>query len=216
MEISAVILAAGYASRMGRLKALLPLEGETLLQRAVRIFKIAGVTDIVVVTGYEHEKIQASLADSIVRIVFNPFFDQEMLVSVKTGAASLNSQAEAFYVLPVDTPLQSADILLQMNKVMAEAGPGIIVHPCYQGRRGHPPLIGTAYINALLQWNGSGGLKAFLHDYRDQAFDVDFWDPYILYDIDTPEEYRCLKEDLRSNATIPLILENEGTSFRNC
>ncbi len=203
MEIGAVILAAGYSSRMGKLKALLPLGGETLLQRAVRIFKTAGVTDIVVVTGYEHEKIQASLADTAVGIVFNPFFDQEMLVSVKTGVSSLNSEVEAFYVLPVDTPLQSADILLQMNKMAAEAGSGIIAHPCYKGRRGHPPLIGAGYIDALMQWTGPGGLRGFLHEYRDKEVNVDFWDPYVLNDIDTPEEYRLLKEDLYKNPTIP-------------
>jgi len=203
VKISAIILAAGYSSRMGKLKALLPLGGETLLQRAVRIFQTAGITDIVVVTGYEHEKIQASLADTTVRIVFNPFFDREMFLSVKVGVASLDSKTEAFYVLPVDTPLQSADILLQMNKIRAEAGPGIIVHPCYQGKRGHPPLISAGYINALMQWNRPGGLKAFLHEYRDLQFDADLGDPYVLYDIDTPEEYLLLKEDFNSNPTIP-------------
>lgn len=195
LQISAVILAAGYSSRMGKLKALLPLGGETLLQRAVRIFKTAGITDIVVVTGYEHEKIQASITDTKVRIVFNPFFDREMFLSVKTGVAGLNPEAEAFYVLPVDTPLQSADLVLQMNEIFTEAGPRIIIHPCYKGRRGHPPLIGAGYINALLQWNGPGGLKAFLHEYRDQQLDVDLGDPYVLYDIDTPEEYLFLKDD---------------------
>lgn len=195
MQIGAVILAAGYSSRMGQLKALLPLGGETLLQRAVRIFNAAGVNDLVVVTGYEQERIRDAIGSAAVRCVFNPAYDQEMLVSVKTGVASLDSRTEAFYVLPVDTPLQSADILLEMNRTLAQAGAGSVIYPCYKGRRGHPPLIGAAYVAGLLQWNQPGGLKAFLSQYQEQALAVDIGDPYVLYDIDTPEQYRLLEED---------------------
>ncbi|HWQ73967.1 MAG TPA: nucleotidyltransferase family protein [Syntrophomonas sp.] len=194
MRISAIILAAGYSSRMGKLKALLPLEGETLLHRAVRIFQTAGVADIVVVTGYERISIEEALIGEAVRIVYNPGFNEEMFSSVKVGAAGLAPEADAFYVLPVDIPLQSAEILLQMNKMFNEYGPEAIIHPCYQRKRGHPPLISVCYRKDLLAWQGPAGLKGFLSQYEAHSYHLEVDDEFILNNINTPEQYQILTE----------------------
>lgn len=55
-----VVLAGGRSSRLGRDKALLELNGETLLGRAVRI--VAGVVDEVIVLGPTDRAEQASVA----------------------------------------------------------------------------------------------------------------------------------------------------------
>ena len=50
--ISAIILAAGFSSRMGELKGLLSLGGRTLLEHCVALFRDCGIEDVVVVTGH--------------------------------------------------------------------------------------------------------------------------------------------------------------------
>jgi CTP:molybdopterin cytidylyltransferase MocA len=55
--ITAVVLAAGRSSRMGRPKATLPLHGETFLTHIIRTFRDAGVDDVVVVLGHDAEAI---------------------------------------------------------------------------------------------------------------------------------------------------------------
>ena len=63
---TAIILAAGRGSRLGKLtearpKCLLPLAGETVLDRQIRLLKHAGVERTVVVTGYCSDDIVAHI-----------------------------------------------------------------------------------------------------------------------------------------------------------
>ena len=60
--MKAVILAAGKGTRMGKYtenlpKGMLSVEGKTLIERQIEILRNAGISDIAIVTGYEHTKI---------------------------------------------------------------------------------------------------------------------------------------------------------------
>ena len=52
-KLTALILAAGYSSRMGDFKPLLPLNGKPVIAQTISSFHEAGITDIrvVVATG---------------------------------------------------------------------------------------------------------------------------------------------------------------------
>ncbi len=194
MRIGAIIPAAGFSSRMGKTKALLPIGGHTMLERVVGLFKSVGLEDIIVVSGYEPEKIKVALSGMGVKTIYNPFFRQGMFSSVQAGAACLKKEVEGFFILPVDIPLVQVDTLLVLLKVFLEAGPEIILHPCFQGRRGHPPLIGAVLIEPLMQWQGPQGLRGFFRQYEGTQRHIEVNDEYILFDIDTPEDYLCITE----------------------
>ena len=53
-RFSAIILAAGYSSRMGQFKPLLPICGKTVIERAISVFEENRIGDISVVTGQRH------------------------------------------------------------------------------------------------------------------------------------------------------------------
>ncbi len=53
-KLAALILAAGYSSRMGRAKALLPFGGQTARARVIGSFRQAGIDRIGVVTGHNY------------------------------------------------------------------------------------------------------------------------------------------------------------------
>ena len=77
--MQAIILAAGVGSRISSLhsglpKSYLQLAGETLLQRNVRLLRAAGAEEIIVVTGYERDRIMRDHAAPDIRFAFNPFF----------------------------------------------------------------------------------------------------------------------------------------------
>jgi len=62
--VSAVVLAAGASSRMrrmGKQKLLLPLGGEPLVRRTVRAVCDAGFDEVLVVVGFEGERVQQAL-----------------------------------------------------------------------------------------------------------------------------------------------------------
>lgn len=194
MRIGAVILAAGFSSRMGEFKALLPVGGYTMLERVLMLFTSAGLSDIVVVCGHEHEKIEAMLSGTGVQIAYNPFFRQGMFSSIQTGIACLSPEVEGFFIHPVDIPFVQAGTLLELLKLFQDAGPQIILHPCFKGRHGHPPLVGAVWGDALLKWQGPDGLRGFFRQYKGEQFDIEVNDEYILIDIDTPEDYQRLNE----------------------
>ncbi len=55
--IPAIVLAAGCSTRMGRSKAMLPLDGgDTFLTRIVRTFRAAGIDDVVIVLGHRRSR----------------------------------------------------------------------------------------------------------------------------------------------------------------
>ncbi|MCP4346652.1 MAG: NTP transferase domain-containing protein [Desulfobacterales bacterium] len=199
-KITALILAAGYSSRMGTFKPLLNLGGITVIERVIRLFQSAGIADIRVVTGYRSTELQTLSEQAGARSIFNERFEQGMFSSVAAGIRSLEPDREAFFVLPADIPLVRLGTLLDLLNAY-HLQKGNITYPVFQDTRGHPPLISACYAKKIESWNGQGGLRAFLEQYEKHALDVDVADECILLDADTPEDYqkllsRCKQYDI--------------------
>lgn len=191
-KIVAVILAAGCSSRMGAFKPLLPFGKTTLLERAIALFRGAGIADIRVVVGHRADELLPLLESLQVRPLRNERHAEGMFSSVVTAAASLEAECDAFLLLPVDLPLlrrQTVELLLRAW----QSGAGGILYPACHGRRGHPPLLATSYRDAILAWPGAGGLKALLRKYPADAASIETGDEGILLDMDTPEDYQRLR-----------------------
>ena len=188
-NLAALVLAAGFSSRMGRLKSLLPLGEATVIERSIGSFLAAGVQDVRVVLGYRSGEIARVLEASGVAIVMNHDYQEGMYSSIKAAVRSLEPKVEAFFLLPGDLPLVRWQTVQRLITVFAESGKGI-VYPCFNGERGHPPIISTRYAQKILSWNGRGGLRALLNQYDADALNVEITDPGVLLDMDTPEDYQ--------------------------
>jgi|GEM_PF-85945 len=192
-KISALILAAGYSSRIGTLKPLLPIGGSTAMEEAIKRFLEAGIEDIRVVVGHRADDITPLLDNLGVQWVLNEHFDRGMLSSVLTGVKSLEPDVEAFFLLPVDIPLVKSRTLDALIQAYQSNRPNI-AYPRFQGLRGHPPLIATACMaQTALHWDHPGGLRAFLTRYENEACDIDVVDQAILMDCDTDQDWRKLR-----------------------
>ena len=95
MRITAIILAAGVGKRFGpeaneRPKALLEVDGESLIARLVRQLDRAGVDRIVVVVGYRDDLMAQALAGAAnVTLVRNPEFRRGAILSLWSARAFL-------------------------------------------------------------------------------------------------------------------------------
>jgi molybdenum cofactor cytidylyltransferase len=190
MRVSALVLAAGYANRMGDLKPLLPLGDSTVIERAVRCFLEAGVRDVKVVVGHRAVEITPILARLGVQAVFNARYDVGMYASVRAGVSSLDVGAEAFFLLPGDSPLVKPRTILELLRAWRE-NQVRIVYPCFLGTRGHPPLISTTCKEVILSGEWPGGLRAVLAQYEDDALDQAVVDQGVLVDLDAPADYHA-------------------------
>ncbi len=192
-RITAIILAAGLSSRMGgEFKPLLPLGEGTLLERVIMLFQESGIDDIRVVTGHRAAELTPLLQPLGIQPVHNEDYRKGMLSSVKKGLRCLRPDSEAFFLQPVDVPLIRPRTLVALIRAYAE-GKGKIVYPAFRGRRGHPPLIAEGYVESLLAWEGEGGVRAFLERHDPDAIEVPVVDEYVLFDVDTPADYRKLR-----------------------
>ncbi len=191
-RLCALILAAGYSSRMGAFKPLLPVGGSTVLEQAIARFAKAGITDIRVVVGYKAGEIIPILDRLGIRWVLNEQYEIGMLSSVLAGIRSLESSVDAFFLLPVDIPLVKPKTLQTLARAYADCGSAII-YPRFQEQRGHPPLISTKCIPKDLPINYPGGLRAFLTQYEPMAREVEVVDQAILMDCDTPADYEQIR-----------------------
>jgi molybdenum cofactor cytidylyltransferase len=190
-RFAAVILAAGYSYRMGRFKSLLPLDGQTTIERVISAFKSNGVDDIIVVIGYQAGAMLSALKPLGVHAVLNRNFRQGMFSSVITGIKYVNRSCRAFFVQPVDIPLvRSATIGALIKKFMETQEK--ICYPVFMGQRGHPPLIPMGLADEILAWQGHMGLQGFLQTRDAACVDVAVPDEGILLDMDIPQDYKVL------------------------
>jgi molybdenum cofactor cytidylyltransferase len=204
-DITALVLAAGYSSRMKQFKPLLPVGPATALERCVRLFRDAGIQDVAVVVGYRAADLEPVLERLDVRCILNDRFEEGMFSSVKAGVSALDSTTRAFFLLPVDIPLVRRTTVLDLLEA-SDTRPADVWYPRFLGKRGHPPLLSTTYRSALLAWDGEGGLRSFLSEQDPQAVDVEVADEYVLIDMDSPEEYEAVLAGL-ADYDIPSVSE---------
>jgi molybdenum cofactor cytidylyltransferase len=186
-KISALILAAGGSYRMGSLKPLLQVGRSSALDQAVRRFREASVHDVRVVVGHGADTVIPVVDRLKAKWVFNESYREGMLSSVLAGIRSLEPDIEAFFLLPVDTPLIKPRTIRECLEAYRESDARVI-YPSFRGLRGHPPIIATSCVSGL-SGGYEGGLRAFLELYEAEAMDVSVVDEGVVIGCNTPEEY---------------------------
>lgn len=145
-NIAAIILAAGFSSRMGgAFKPLLPLGEVSVIERVSTVFYRAGLADIKVVAGHRAQDMLAVLKNLPVDVIINSDYPSGMFSSVKAGVRAIAPGVEAFFMQPVDIPLITPTTIKKIIAAYRVYKAGVI-YPCFNGKRGHPPLISTASI----------------------------------------------------------------------
>lgn len=211
-RIAAIVLAAGYSSRMGEFKPLLPIGDTTVLERVVTTFRDADIRDIRVVIGHRSAELLPLVERLQARPVLNERYDEGMFSSVVAGVSSLEEDIEAFFLLPVDIPLVRCKTVSAMLGAYRN-GEGGLLYPVFHGKRGHPPLIPARFRDEILEWGEEGGLKGLLTGHETEASGIDTEDEGILYDMDTPANYERIVATWR-NSFVPTIPECESILIR--
>jgi len=169
-----VILAAGASTRMGRAKAALDFGGRTALDLVLDA--CAGLGEPIVVLG-------ASTGVQVARgrVVVNPDWARGQTSSLKAG---LRASSGDFLLFPVDFALVTADDV----RAIASAS-GRIVIPSRDMRRGHPVRFDASLRDEFLALDDNSPARAVVQKHEREIVHVTAVSPYVLMDIDTPEEY---------------------------
>ena len=190
--IPAIVLAAGRSTRMGRPKALLPVDSsDTFLTRIVRTFNDAEVDDVVVVVGDQAHAIVESVGQRGVspRFVFNPNYEWGQLSSLLTGLRAIDRPGVAAMLLTlVDVPLVSAaTVRAVLDRYRATRAS--VVRPVQGLRHGHPVLLDRRLFDAIRGADPATGAKPIIRGHVSPEGEVRVEDEGAFVDIDTPEDY---------------------------
>jgi len=180
-EVAGLVLAAGAGSRFGRPKAVVELDGERLVDRAVRVLRAGGISRTYVVSG----AVELDVAGAAV--VANPDWAVGMGSSLRAGLAAMAVDVEAALVVLVD---QVGLTPAAVSRVMAAgAGPARLATATYDGRRGHPVLIGRAHWREVAATAvGEVGARDVLAAHADEVVTVECGDVATDADVDRPED----------------------------
>lgn len=188
--IAGIILAAGASSRMGSPKALLEYQGETFVNRLVRV--LSSVCDrVIVVVGYHAAEIGGRVQGATV--VVNPDPSRGQLSSLQTGLRAAPEDAEAVLFTPVDSPSVEAPTIARVVEAFRSRDENtLLVIPRFHGKRGHPVCAAREVIAEFLDLPATGRAKEIVNRHEARTLYLEVDDPGVLADIDDPEAYRKL------------------------
>ena len=189
--IVAVVLSAGESSRMGRPKALLPIDGQTFIERIVAALKQTKVGKIIVILGHNFRELEAKISHLPVQILINTDYRQGQLSSLQLAVRDLQADADCDGMLVhlVDHPYLAPALVQEMIRRFYETKKRIIV-PKFHGKRGHPVIFSNALFGELLSAPMAEGAKAVVNAHRAETLEIDTQEEGIAVDIDTPELYQ--------------------------
>jgi xanthine dehydrogenase accessory factor len=201
--ISAIILAAGQASRFGQCKQLMPLGGKVLLQHVLDNLGASKVDDIVVILGARAAEIQETVTFGRARVVMNRDHAQGMSTSIQAGLRSLSPETEAAMIVLADEPFVTThtyDTLVDEYRAKRAS----VVVPTYQGFRGNPVVVDRSLFAEMMEIRGDIGCRAIFGEHPQSIVKVPVADRGVVTDIDTMEDFRGVTSRAPDEAGAPL------------
>ena len=189
LDVAAVILAAGGSRRMGTANKLLEdMGGIPLIQQAVNAALASRASRVIVVTGFEADRMADALAGSEVELALNPDWEQGLGSSLKAGLQAVPESAAGAVVMLADMPRVTADVIDMLIDVFEVRGRKKICVPVFQGQRGNPVLWPRRFFPELLEVPGDKGGRGVLEKHPGGILKVDVGTPDIHFDVDGPDD----------------------------
>ncbi len=204
-SICGVILAAGFSTRMGRDKALLPwppvAEGTPVANTflGATIDLLQPMTDLViVVAGKNAATIGPVTYAHGAFLVVNPSPELGQFSSLRLGMREvLNHGRDAAFLALTDRPPVLPITLQKLHDAFLNAPPDIwaVIPEVRRGQElvhGHPILVGREMIETFLRAPLDATARDLEHRQQQHILYLAVDDPRAIANIDTPEDYERL------------------------
>ena len=200
-RFEAVILAAGYSSRMDRWKPEVIVDALPLLVHALSP-AIEFCDKVFVVGGYRYDDVEPLIRKSDrfsesqlhkVELVENKSFSSGMFSSVKAGISKVSLSADGVFVVPGDMPFVQVETYKELARRLYQRAERDVFIPAVklpdsltgtgrQQKKGHPILIRTFRVPDILSHNDDAILRTVLGEFPTEQCLVD--DKGICIDLD--------------------------------
>ena len=197
LRLAVLLLAAGEGSRLGSFpKALLTLEGQSLLQRFCHSVQTLSPVELMVVSGYHAPVVEAEVhqlkqnLDLPIELVRNPHPELGQASSVRLGLESLTSDYDVLLVALCDQPAIGAnEIISLLDQFKKRADQEEMILPMFGQHRGNPVLFSKKVIETILAIPAMV-CRPFMDQHPDcvRVFETEN-EAYVL-DVDTPADIK--------------------------
>jgi molybdenum cofactor cytidylyltransferase len=206
-SICGVILAAGFSTRMGRDKALLPWPpvadgtpvANTFLGATIDLLQ-AHTDLVIVVAGKNAPTLTPVTYAHGAFLAVNRQPERGQFSSLLVGLQEvLNHGRDAAFIALIDRPPVLPRTLKQVRQAFLDADPDIwaVIPEVKRGGdlvHGHPILIGREMIEAFHHAPPTATAREVEHDYQKHVLYLPVDDARVAANIDTPEDYQRLSK----------------------
>lgn len=175
-----LVLAAGEGRRFGGPKAPAVVDGERLVDRAVRVLREGGCDPIVVVLGAWIGEVPGAAT------AVNPEWAGGMGSSLRAGLEVVSAMpaVDRVVVTLVDLPGLTGDAVARLV-----TKPARLAQACYAGERGHPVMLGREHIEGVRAAAlGDRGARDYLRARAGEVALVEVGDIASGDDLDVPRQ----------------------------
>lgn len=208
MNLNAIILAAGKGSRLGNQpKSLIKIKGITLLENLIDNLKKAGITSILIVTGYEANCLETLCHRLNVKTVHNPHYEngnhQESL-EIGLRFNKQVSKSDGTIILLADQPLLNSALItklityyesLKMSKD--------VIYPVNNKARGNPTIVSHNFLEIALE-ETPFDLKKFIKQHSKRVVELSSNEAGYFLDIDTESDIQYLYDNYGIKLELPI------------
>jgi molybdenum cofactor cytidylyltransferase len=172
-------------------KLLELFEEEPIIAKVAGVALLSGAEPVIVVTGFEAQRIDEALRDLNVTVVHNPDFAQGLSTSLQAGVKTLPGSTDGALICLGDMPKVDAFVLRALMEQFT--GPSAICVPVNEGRRGNPVLWGRSYFAEMMSLSGDSGAKSLIARHAEHLIEVEVGTTSIFEDIDASADLARLR-----------------------
>ncbi len=196
-RIAAIVLAAGRSTRMGGANKLLAeINGRQLVRIAAEEALASQARPVIVVTGHQHERVEAALKGIDVRLAHNGDFADGLSSSLKVGIAAVPADVDGAIVCLGDMPQVNAQLIDRLLAAFDPEKGALVVVPTIEGKRGNPVVWSRRFFPELAALDGDVGARHLIASYPEAVTELPVAGKAALVDVDTPDALKAVKAEI--------------------
>lgn len=176
----------------GRNKLLVKVEGKTIIRRVVEAGLKSKVNEVIVVLGWEAERVKAAIGDLPCQFALNENYENGQSSSVKAGLKKVGEKTQAILVLPGDIAMINSQSINLVIDEYARRKARIII-ASHDKQPGHPILLARQLFPEIGDINETTfGLKAVVRNHKADVAFVEAGSTSVLRDVDSETDLKRL------------------------
>lgn len=198
IQIGAILLVAGQGSRLGNIpKALIKIEGQTIIERHMAALKEFLTTPLVVITGHHASQFKPYLQNDDLIVRQNPHPDQGQSSSVRLGLETLyehHKDLDVILMILGDQPFINASDIRQLLEYFKVMNVEYFLLPTVNGQRGNPVLLSGRALKNIIEQGPQMTVRAYMDHHPETVKIWESTNQHYIFDMDTPADVRDFEQ----------------------